>query len=171
MSGQQQQSSSAEAEFDFPQDDDAFSSSEFKQEGDLPEEHADSSNHAGSGKQSLFEGYKDPSKQFSGHTRSYHQDARYGCMFFFFSLCYPVDPCCFCVQAFHRDSPRLPPHSEQAFVVTAVLPAAAWSSEDVPPGPHHRQRADGRWHREGQTEQESWDEATQTSGKYVLFRS
>lgn len=93
MSGQQQQqqSSSAEAEFDFPQDDDAFSSSEFKEEGDLPEEHAESSNHAGSGKQSLFEGYKDPSKQFSGHTRSYHQDARYGFTFMFFFL--PVLPC------------------------------------------------------------------------------
>lgn len=29
------------------------------------------------GKQSLFEGYKDPSKQFTGPTRSYHQDARH----------------------------------------------------------------------------------------------
>lgn len=99
-------------------------------------------------------------------TRTPGMDARV-----FFCLCYPVDPCCFCVQAFHRDSPRLPPHSEQAFVVAAVLPAAARPAEDVPPGPHHRQRADGRWHREGQTEQESWDEAAQTGGKYVLFRS
>lgn len=77
MSGQQQ-ASSAESEFDFPKDeDDAVLSSEIQEEGDFTEEHARSSGHAGAGKQSLFEGYKDPSKQFSGHTRSYHQDARY----------------------------------------------------------------------------------------------
>ncbi|CAG01797.1 unnamed protein product, partial [Tetraodon nigroviridis] len=75
MSGQQLRSSSAEAEFDFPKDDDAFSSPEFKEEGEFPEEHAESSSHAGTAKQSLFEGYKDPSKQFSSHTRSYHQSA------------------------------------------------------------------------------------------------
>lgn len=78
MSGQQQ-ASSADSEFDFPKDDDdAVLSSEMQEEGDFPEEHAGSSGHAGAGKQSLFEGYKDPSKQFSGHTRSFHQDARYG---------------------------------------------------------------------------------------------
>lgn len=77
MSGQQQDSS-RESEFDFPKDDDPFSSSEFKEEGDFPDEHTGSVHHAGTGKQSLFEGYKDPSKQFSGHTRSYHQDVRYG---------------------------------------------------------------------------------------------
>lgn len=77
MSGQQQ-ASSAESEFDFPKDDDDAVFSEIKEEGDFTEEHAGSSSHAGAGKQSLFEGYKDPSKQFSGHTRSYHQDARYG---------------------------------------------------------------------------------------------
>lgn len=78
MSGQQQ-ASSADSEFDFPkEDDDAVLYSEIKEEGDFTEEHAGSSSHAGAGKQSLFEGYKDPSKQFSGHTRSYHQDARYG---------------------------------------------------------------------------------------------
>lgn len=75
MSGQQQ-ASSAESEFDF--DDDAVLSSEIQEEGDFTEAHAGSSSHAGAGKQSLFEGYKDPSKQFNGHTRSYHQDARYG---------------------------------------------------------------------------------------------
>lgn len=88
MSGQQQ-TSSVESEFDFPQDDNAFSSSEFREEGvDFTVDHTGSSDEAGahhsaagashvSGKQSLFEGYKDPSKQFSGHPRSYHQDARY----------------------------------------------------------------------------------------------
>lgn len=172
MSGQQQQSSSVEAEFDFPKDDDAFSSSEFKEEGDFTEGLTESSSHAATGKQSLFEGYKDPSKQFSGHTRSYHQDARYGrfpCMCDFCLFC-PVDPLLPVRQAFHWASPRLQPHSEQASVVTAVLPAAAQSAEDVPPGPHHRRRADGRWHWEGQTEQESWDKATQTGGKSVVFR-
>lgn len=103
MSGQQQQSSSVEAEFDFPKDDDAFSSSEFKQEGDFTEEHTESSNHAGTGKQSMFEGYKDPSKQFSGHTRSYHQDARYGHVLCMHDLCpcYPaVEPCFLCGRHF-----------------------------------------------------------------------
>lgn len=103
MSGQQQQSSSVEAEFDFPKDDDdAFSSSEFKEEGDFTEGLTESSSHAATGKQSLFEGYKDPSKQFSGHTRSYHQDARYGrflCMRDF-CLCCPVDPCFLCGRHF-----------------------------------------------------------------------
>lgn len=85
----QQQTSSMESEFDFPQDESAFSSSEFKEEGvDFTPDHTGSSDDAGAcrsaagasnvgGKQSLFEGYKDPSKQFSGHTRSYHQHARY----------------------------------------------------------------------------------------------
>lgn len=68
-------------------------------------------------------------------------------------------------QAFHQAPPRLQPHSEQASVAPAVLPAAAESAEGVPPGPHHRRRADGWWHREGPTEQESWDKATQTGGK------
>lgn len=89
LSGQQQTSSS-ESEFDFSQDDSAFAASEFREEGvDFTVDHsgsgADAAAHhstaAGanpaSGKQSVFEGYKDPSKQFSGHTRSYHQDARY----------------------------------------------------------------------------------------------
>ncbi|XP_045916503.1 atypical kinase COQ8A, mitochondrial-like isoform X2 [Micropterus dolomieu] len=85
LSGQQQTSSS-ESEFDFPQDDGAFTASEFREEGS---DHTGSSDDAGAhhsaaagashvgGKQSLFEGYKDPSKQFSGHTRSYHQHARH----------------------------------------------------------------------------------------------
>lgn len=83
MSGQQQTASS-ESEFDFPQDDSAFTTSEFRDEGgDFTVDPARSSDETAagvnqaSGKQSLFEGYKDPSKQFSGHTRSYHQDARY----------------------------------------------------------------------------------------------
>ncbi|XP_044026125.1 atypical kinase COQ8A, mitochondrial isoform X2 [Siniperca chuatsi] len=88
LSGQQQTSSS-ESEFDFPQDDSAFAASEFREEGvDFTVNHTRSGDDAGahhsaaagashvSGKQSLFEGYKDPSKQFSGHTRSYHQDVR-----------------------------------------------------------------------------------------------
>ncbi|KAG8011206.1 Atypical kinase COQ8A [Nibea albiflora] len=81
----QQQTSSSESEFDFPEDD--FTTSEFREEGvDFTADHTGSSDGAGthhgagaghvSGKQSLFDGYKDPSKQFSGHTRSYHQDAR-----------------------------------------------------------------------------------------------
>ena len=89
LSGQQQTSSS-ESEFDFPQDDSAFAASEFREEGvDSTADNSGSSADAGahhsaaegtshvSGKQSVFEGYKDPSKQFSGNTRSYHQDARY----------------------------------------------------------------------------------------------
>uniref|UniRef100_A0A3Q3WWW1 Atypical kinase COQ8A, mitochondrial n=1 Tax=Mola mola TaxID=94237 RepID=A0A3Q3WWW1_MOLML len=76
LSGQQQ-TSSAESEFDFPQDDSTFSSSEFREEGgDFKADHMRSSNDAGTsnGKQSLFDGYKDPSRQFNGHTRSYHHD-------------------------------------------------------------------------------------------------
>ena len=86
LSGQQQ-TSSAETEFDFPEDDSAFTASEFKDEGvDFTVDHTGSSEDAGAaaggashvgGKQSLFDGYKDPSTQFSGQTRSYHQDARY----------------------------------------------------------------------------------------------
>nr|XP_046229311.1 atypical kinase COQ8A, mitochondrial [Scatophagus argus] len=87
LSGQQQTSSS-ESEFDIPQDDSAFAASEFREEGvDFRVDHTGASDDAGahqsasasgaSGKQSLFEGYKDPSKQFSGHTRSYHHDARH----------------------------------------------------------------------------------------------
>ncbi|XP_070843458.1 atypical kinase COQ8A, mitochondrial isoform X2 [Chaetodon trifascialis] len=81
LSGQQQTSSS-ELEFDFPQDESEFTSSEFRGEGvDSTVDHTggsdDSTAAAGAsrGKQSLFEGYKDPSKQFHGNTRSYHQDA------------------------------------------------------------------------------------------------
>ncbi|XP_037606898.1 atypical kinase COQ8A, mitochondrial [Sebastes umbrosus] len=84
----QQQTSSSESDFDFPQDDSAFAASQFREEGvDFTVDHTGSSGDsqhsaaAGSshvsGKQSLFEGYKDPSKQFSGHARSYHQDARH----------------------------------------------------------------------------------------------
>ncbi|XP_054474338.1 atypical kinase COQ8A, mitochondrial isoform X2 [Anoplopoma fimbria] len=85
----QQQASLSESEYDFPQDDSAFAASEFKgedldfavdQTGSSDGFAASHSAAAGAshvcGKQSLFEGYKDPSKQFSGHTRSYHQDAR-----------------------------------------------------------------------------------------------
>ncbi|KAM8726733.1 atypical kinase COQ8A, mitochondrial isoform 2-T3 [Acanthopagrus schlegelii] len=90
LSGQQQTSSS-ESEYDFPKDDSAFASSQFREEGvDFPVDHTGSADEAGvhqsaaapetshvSGKQTLFEGYKDPSKQFSGQTRSYHQDVRH----------------------------------------------------------------------------------------------
>ncbi|XP_068564994.1 atypical kinase COQ8A, mitochondrial isoform X2 [Cebidichthys violaceus] len=79
----QQQASLSESEYDFPKDDGAFA--EFKEEdldfavdqtGSGDDFAAAGASHVG-GKQSLFEGYKDPSKQFSGHTRSYHQDARH----------------------------------------------------------------------------------------------
>uniref|UniRef100_A0A669D412 Atypical kinase COQ8A, mitochondrial n=1 Tax=Oreochromis niloticus TaxID=8128 RepID=A0A669D412_ORENI len=83
MSGQQQ-SYSSESDFDFPPDESAFNTSEFRDEGaDFTVDHSGSSDDAAtgakhaSGKHSVFEGYKDPSKQFSGHTRSYHQDVRY----------------------------------------------------------------------------------------------
>ncbi|XP_040920612.1 atypical kinase COQ8A, mitochondrial [Toxotes jaculatrix] len=89
LSGQQQTPSS-ESEFDFPQDDSAFAASEFREEGvDFTVDHSGSSADTAarhsmaagaghvSGKHSLFEGYKDPSKQFTGDTRSYHQDARH----------------------------------------------------------------------------------------------
>ncbi|KAM6991780.1 atypical kinase COQ8A, mitochondrial-like isoform 1-T1 [Tautogolabrus adspersus] len=90
LSGQQQTSSS-QSEFDFPQDESEFAASEFREEGvDFTADPTGSSDHAGvhvgtttagtshaSGKQSLFEGYKDPSKQFSGPIRSYHQDSRH----------------------------------------------------------------------------------------------
>ncbi|XP_039873369.1 atypical kinase COQ8A, mitochondrial isoform X2 [Simochromis diagramma] len=82
MSGQQQ-SYSSESDFDFPPDDSAFNTSEFRDEGaDFTVDHSGSSDDAAtgakhaSGKHSVFEGYKDPSKQFSGNTRSYHQDVR-----------------------------------------------------------------------------------------------
>lgn len=102
MSGQQQQSSSAEAEFDFPIDGDALSSSEFKEEGNFTEEQPEGSDLTGTGRQSLFEGYKDPSRQFSGHTRSYHQDARYGRVLGLHDICpcYPVDACFLCDRHF-----------------------------------------------------------------------
>lgn len=40
------------------------------------EAHHGAAASGASGKESLFEGYKDPSKQFSGPIRSYHHDAR-----------------------------------------------------------------------------------------------
>ncbi|XP_068609610.1 atypical kinase COQ8A, mitochondrial isoform X2 [Brachionichthys hirsutus] len=82
MTGQQQ-TSSWESEFDFPQEEGA---SEFSGEDvDFKVDHTGSSYDAAAphgsagqtGKPSLFEGYKDPSKQFGGHTRSYHQDAKH----------------------------------------------------------------------------------------------
>ncbi|XP_071759810.1 atypical kinase COQ8A, mitochondrial [Centroberyx gerrardi] len=86
----QQQTSSSESEFDFPTDDSGFAASEFREEGagftaDEPgssDEGATSHSAAAggshvNGKQSLFEGFKDPSKQFAGQTRSYHQDHRH----------------------------------------------------------------------------------------------
>ncbi|XP_034555396.1 atypical kinase COQ8A, mitochondrial [Notolabrus celidotus] len=89
LSGQQQ-TSSAESEFDFPQDESEFAASEFKEEGvDFTADQTGSVDDAGAygtaasgtsragGKESLFEGYKDPSKQFSGPIRSYHHDSRH----------------------------------------------------------------------------------------------
>uniref|UniRef100_A0A8C3ASX9 Atypical kinase COQ8A, mitochondrial n=1 Tax=Cyclopterus lumpus TaxID=8103 RepID=A0A8C3ASX9_CYCLU len=81
----QQQTSSSEADYDFPEDDGAFAASEFKEDGvdfagDPMGSGDDFAAHAGAaaashgGGKRLFEGYKDPSKQFSGHTRSHHQD-------------------------------------------------------------------------------------------------
>ncbi|KAM9356082.1 atypical kinase COQ8A, mitochondrial [Pholidichthys leucotaenia] len=81
MSGQEQQSSS---EFDFPQDESVFTASEFQEESvHFADDHSRSSDDAApgakhvSGKHSVFEGYKDPSRQFSGPTRSYHHDTRH----------------------------------------------------------------------------------------------
>lgn len=82
----QQQTSPEVSEFDFPPDDGvAFSSSEFGEEAaDFPagpagsrQDAAGAFQSAAGGKQTLFEGYNDPGKQFGGHTRSYHRDARY----------------------------------------------------------------------------------------------
>ncbi|CAN9507748.1 unnamed protein product [Ophioblennius macclurei] len=85
LSGQQQQqTSSAESDFDFPADDSAFAASEFREDSvDFTADQTGQDPAAAgaahvSEKQSLFEGYKDPSKQFGGgQTRSYHQDARH----------------------------------------------------------------------------------------------
>lgn len=85
----QQQNPPEESEFDFPPDDGvASSSSEFGDEAaaDFPADPAGTGQNAAGvyqsaagGKQTLFEGYNDPGKQFGGHTRSYHRDARYSC--------------------------------------------------------------------------------------------
>nr|XP_057912239.1 atypical kinase COQ8A, mitochondrial [Doryrhamphus excisus] len=70
MSGQQQMSST---ESDFLQDD--FAASEFREEDFMADQQGSEKEAA-----SLFEGYKDPSREFrgggGGQTRSYHQDAR-----------------------------------------------------------------------------------------------
>ncbi|XP_037305158.2 atypical kinase COQ8A, mitochondrial isoform X3 [Pungitius pungitius] len=93
LSGRQQASPS-EPDHDFPQDDAAF---EFEEGGaEFAGDQTGSSREfaardgaasaaggaggaagAGGGKQSLFEGCKDPSQQFGGHARPYHQDARH----------------------------------------------------------------------------------------------
>lgn len=94
LTGQQQQpTSSSESEYDFPEDDGAFAASEFREDGvDFAGDQAGSgedfaaragaaaaaaASHDGGGKRALFEGYRDPSRQFSGHARAHHQDARY----------------------------------------------------------------------------------------------
>uniref|UniRef100_A0A3Q2Q0G9 Atypical kinase COQ8A, mitochondrial n=1 Tax=Fundulus heteroclitus TaxID=8078 RepID=A0A3Q2Q0G9_FUNHE len=81
LSGQQPQSAS-ESDFDFPQDETSFSASEFREEHtDFTADHSGTGTDATAGtnniggKQSMFDGYKDPSNQFMGHTRSYHQGA------------------------------------------------------------------------------------------------
>ncbi|XP_061899428.1 atypical kinase COQ8A, mitochondrial-like isoform X1 [Entelurus aequoreus] len=75
MSGQQQTSS---LEFDFPQDD--LAASKFNEEEFMADEQG-SANEAASNQSAaggLFQGFKDPSKEFGGgQTRSYHHDARY----------------------------------------------------------------------------------------------
>lgn len=83
-----QQTSSSESEYDFPQDDATFQASEFREEGgefvaDQPGSSEEGSTNHGtatgeshvSGIQSIYEGYKDPSKQFTGQIRSYHHDS------------------------------------------------------------------------------------------------
>lgn len=81
LSGQQQ--SASEPEFDFPQDETSYAASEFREEHtNFTADHSGTGTDAPAGtstingKQSMFEGYKDPSNQYSGQTRSYHQDAR-----------------------------------------------------------------------------------------------
>lgn len=84
-----QQTSSFDSEFDFPLDDVSMASSEFEEEGGAFASYhqgtgdqgetsrstaAPGASRQGNGKESLFEGYKDPSRQFTGQTRSYHQD-------------------------------------------------------------------------------------------------
>ncbi|CAL8316826.1 unnamed protein product [Merluccius merluccius] len=87
FSGQQQTSSSSSSSFDseFPPADEGTENYEFGQEeegfkfgeGTADEAGQGAAARAGhaNGKQSVFEGYKDPSRQFTGQTRSgYHQD-------------------------------------------------------------------------------------------------
>lgn len=94
-----QQTSSSESEYDFPQDDATFQASEFREEGgefvaDQPGSSEEGSTNHGtatgeshvSGIQSIYEGYKDPSKQFTGQIRSYHHDS--GCEFLLISQLY-----------------------------------------------------------------------------------
>ncbi|KAJ0026973.1 hypothetical protein NQD34_017973 [Periophthalmus magnuspinnatus] len=78
-----QQTSSTSSEFDFPEDDGTFQASEFREEGGefmaghsgSGEEGSANQNSATGGNHSIFEGYKDPSKQFTDQTRSYHVDS------------------------------------------------------------------------------------------------
>lgn len=81
-----QQSTSTAPEFDFPQDDGTFHASEFREEGsEFMAEHSGEDVSANDGvtageshvgeNHSIFKGYKDPTKQFTGQTRSYHQDS------------------------------------------------------------------------------------------------
>ncbi|KAG7261272.1 hypothetical protein CRUP_011797, partial [Coryphaenoides rupestris] len=88
FSGQQQaSSSSSSSSFDFPAADEGMESYEFGEEGgkfegsDGAAHEANQGAAAGAsptnGKQSLFEGYKDPTSQFTGQTRSYRRDPRH----------------------------------------------------------------------------------------------
>lgn len=82
-----QQSTPTEPEFDFPPDDGTFQASEFREEGsefmaepsgsgeDGSPSVSQGGSHVGE-KHSIFEGYQDPTKQFNGQTRSYHQDSK-----------------------------------------------------------------------------------------------
>lgn len=90
FTGQQQTTSSSASfgsEFDFPPAEEGTENYEFRQEEEgfkFGEGASDAANQGAAarvsptnGKQSLFEGYMDPSKQFSGQTRSYRRDPRH----------------------------------------------------------------------------------------------
>lgn len=175
----QQQTTPDESEFDFPPDDGvAFSSSEFREEAaDFPADPAGSGQDAAGafqsaagGKQTLFEGYNDPGKQFGGHTRSYHRDARYSCtmilgLIAIMTLLILNRRPSLWSQASGGAPPPPPLRSQQAPVGAAVPPVSGRPAQDVPPGPHHRGGADGRGHRESQAEQEKREQTAQTDGE------
>ncbi|XP_072296963.1 atypical kinase COQ8A, mitochondrial isoform X2 [Eucyclogobius newberryi] len=76
-----QQTTSAASEYDFPEDDGTFQASEFREDEFMPGHSGSgeegSANHgtATRGSHSIFEGYKDPSKQFTDQTRPFHLES------------------------------------------------------------------------------------------------